>query len=88
MRTLFTVTMIILMTATFGIAEGMATAAAGTEFPYFHLGALIIGGLTLLSLQEKYPKMWLSESIGSFALYTVLIALFTSPVAEFIRSLW
>jgi len=87
LTTIVTAIAVILITITFGIAEGMATTNVGTGFPYFHLGSLIIGGLTIVSLQQKYPKLRMSESIGSFALYTVLVALFTSPVAEFIKSL-
>jgi len=87
LTTIMTAIAVILITATFGIAEGMATANAGVNFPYFHLGALIIGGLTIVSLQSKYPKLRMSETVGSFALYTVLVALFTSPVAEFIKNL-
>jgi len=78
-------TLIILITATFSFAE---YAAAGADnFPYFHLGALVIGGLTILSLKQKYEKLYLSEAAGSFALYTVMIALFTSPVSDAIKNL-
>jgi hypothetical protein len=78
-------TLIVLITATFSFAE---YAAAGADnFPYFHLGALVIGGLTILSLKQKYEKLYLSEAAGSFALYTVMIALFTSPVSDAIKNL-
>lgn len=86
LTTIVTAIAVILITAGFGIAEGMAVTA-GAQFPYFHLGALIIGGLTIVSLQQKYPKLRMSETVGSFALYTVLVALFTSPVSEFIKNL-
>jgi FtsH-binding integral membrane protein len=76
---------VILMTATFTFAEAAMTTAE--SFPYFHLGCLIIGGLTFISLQTKYEKMRLSESVGSFALYTALIALFTEPVVNVIKTL-
>jgi hypothetical protein len=78
-------TLIVLITATFSFAE---YAAAGADnFPYFHLGALVIGGLTILSLKQKYEKLYLSEAAGSFALYAVMIALFTSPVSDAIKNL-
>ncbi|MEA1935877.1 MAG: hypothetical protein U9M96_03530, partial [Thermodesulfobacteriota bacterium] len=76
---------VVLTTATFGYAEYAATGAS--NFPYFHLGCLIVGGLIIISLKHKYEKMYLSEAIGSFALYTVLIVLFTSPVIDSIRTI-
>jgi H+/Cl- antiporter ClcA len=39
---------VVLLTATFGFAEYAAAGAA--NFPYFQLGCLIVGGLTLISL--------------------------------------
>ena len=76
-------TVIVLMTATFGFAE---YAAAGPDnFPYFELGCLVIGGLMIFSLKKRYPKMYLSEAIGSFACYTAMVALFTAPVIDAIR---
>ena len=76
---------VVLATATFSLAE-FAAANAG-EFPYFHLGALIVGGLTIISLKHRYEKIYMSEAIGSFAMYTVLVALFTSPVTDAVRNL-
>ena len=76
---------VVLITATFSFAEYAAAGAA--NFPYFHLGALILGGLTIVSLKRKYEKIYLSEAVGSFAMYTVLVALFTSPVTEAVRNL-
>ncbi|MDO9528573.1 MAG: hypothetical protein Q7J27_05350 [Syntrophales bacterium] len=75
---------VVLTTATFGYAEYAATGAS--NFPYFHLGCLVIGGLIIISLKHKYEKMYLSEAIGSFALYTVLVVLFTSPVINVLRT--
>lgn len=73
-----------LLTATFAFAE---YAAAGVEnFPYFHLGALIIGGLTIISLRRKYQKIYMTEAMGAFALYTVMVALTTAPVVEVVRT--
>ena len=76
---------IVLLTATFSFAE-YAAAGAG-NFPYFQLGCLIIGGLILVSMKRKYEKMYTAEAVGAFALYTVLMALFTNPVIEAVKSL-
>jgi len=76
---------VVLITATFAFA---AAATSGTgNFPYFHLGCLIMGGLTIISLKYRYPRIYLSEAVGSFALYAVLVAMFTAPVIEAVKSL-
>ena len=46
-----------------------------------------MGGLITLSLKNRYPRLYLSEAIGSFALYTVLVVLFTSPVVDALKTL-
>jgi hypothetical protein len=75
---------VILATASFGYAE---FAALGEEaFPFFHLGCLVVGGLIIVSLKHRYPQIHLSEAIGSFALYTVLVSLFTPPVVEVLKT--
>ena len=76
---------VVLLTASFSFAE-VALGGAGS-FPYFQLGCLIVGGLIIISLKHKYEKMYASETVGAFALYTVLIALFTNPVIEGIKHL-
>jgi hypothetical protein len=76
---------VVLLTATFSFAEYSATGA--TDFPFFQLGALIVGGLIIISLKHKYEKMYASETVGAFALYTILIALFTNPVIDAVKSL-
>jgi hypothetical protein len=76
---------VVLLTATFSFAE-YAMAGVG-NFPYFQLGCLIVGGLVIISLKNKYARMYTSETVGAFALYTVLIALFTNPVIDAIRSM-
>ena len=76
---------VILLTATFSFAEYAATRAS--DFPYFQLGALIVGGLIIISLKSKFEKMYASEAIGAFALYTVFIALFTNPVIDTVKVL-
>ena len=76
---------VVLMTATFSFAE-FAAAGAG-NFPYFHLGCLIVGGLVIISMKHKYEKMYTNEAVGAFALYTVLMALFTNPVIDAVKTL-
>jgi FtsH-binding integral membrane protein len=76
---------VVLLTATFSFAE--YTAAGVTNFPFFQLGCLIIGGLIMVSLKRKYEKMYVSEVVGIFALYTILMALFTSPVIEAVKTI-
>jgi hypothetical protein len=76
---------VVLFTATFGFAEYAAAGAA--NFPYFQLGCLIVGGLILMAMKRKYEKMYLTEMVGAFALYTVLMALFTNPVIEAVKNM-
>jgi len=76
---------VVLLTATFGFAE-YAMAGVG-DFPYFQLGALIVGGLIIISLKHKYERMYTNEAVGAFALYTVLVALFTNPVINVLKGL-
>jgi hypothetical protein len=76
---------VILITSGFAFAAN-ATAGAGS-FPYFHLGCLIMGGLTIVSLKYRYQGIYLSEAVGSFALYAVLVALFTAPVIGAVKNL-
>ncbi len=85
MQTALLVGFIVLTTATFSFAQ--FSVAADEGFPFFHLGCLIIGGLIIVSLKRKYDKLYLSEAIGSFALYTILIALFTAPVVDALKTL-
>ena len=85
LSTLMLTVFVVLITATFSFAE---YAAAGVEnFPYFHLGALIVGGMTILSLKQKYEKLYMSEAVGSFAMFAAMVALFTSPVAQVVKNL-
>jgi len=76
---------VVLLTATFSFAE-YATAGV-TNFPFFQLGCLIVGGLIMVSLKRKYEKMYVGEVVGIFALYTILMALFTSPVIEAVKTM-
>ena len=76
---------VVLLTATFSFAE---YAAAGvTNFPFFQLGCLIVGGLIMVSLTRKDEKMYVGEVVGVFALYTILMALFTSPVIDAVKTI-
>jgi FtsH-binding integral membrane protein len=76
---------VVLLTATFGFAE--YAAAGEAAFPYFQLGCLVIGGLMLVQLKRKYNKMYTTEAVGAFALYTLLMALFTNPVIEMVKTI-
>ena len=40
----------------------------------------------MVSLKRKYEKMYVGEVVGIFALYTILMALFTSPVIETVKT--
>lgn len=85
MQTALLVGFIVLTTATFGFAQ--FSAGPESAFPFFHLGCLMIGGLIIVSLKRKYDKLYLSEAIGSFALYAILVALFTAPVVDAIKTM-
>ena len=84
-QTIITAVFVVMITSTFAFAA--AAASGGGNFPYFHLGCLIMGGLTIISLKYRYPRMYLSEAVGSFALYAVMVALFTAPVIEAVKGL-
>jgi hypothetical protein len=85
MQTSLLIGFIVLTTATFSFAQFSATGDAA--FPFFHFGCLIVGGLIIVSFKRKYDKLYLSEAIGSFALFTILVALFTAPVVDAIKTL-
>ena len=85
-QTIITAIFVVMITSTFAFAAA-AAATGGGNFPYFHLGCLIMGGLTIISLKYRYPRMYLSEAVGSFALYAVMVALFTAPVIEAVKGL-
>jgi len=76
---------VVLTTAGFSFAE--YAAAGASNFPYFQLGALVVGGLIIISLKQKYDKIYLGEAVGSFALYTIMVSLFTAPVVNMIKGM-
>ena len=76
---------VVLLTATFSFAEYATTGV--TNFPFFQLGCLIVGGLVMVSLKRKYEKMYVSEVVGVFALYALLMTLFTSPLIEAVKTM-
>jgi len=77
----------VLVTSSFAYAEYVATTATGGTFPYFQLGCLVMGGLIITSLKHRYSKIYMTEAVGSFALYAVLVALFTAPVVDALKTL-
>ena len=85
LKTLGLAIFVVLGTATFGFAEYAISGVS--EFPYFQLGCLIVGGMTIISLKQKYPRFYAGELMGVFAMYTILIALFTAPVFNAIKTL-
>jgi len=55
------------------------------EFPFFHLGCLLVGALVIVSLKYRYKKIYISEAVGAFTLFVIMMSLFTTPVAEALR---
>jgi hypothetical protein len=43
--------------------------------------------MTIISLKQKYQKIYTGELMGVFTMYTILIALFTAPVFNAIKTL-
>jgi len=80
---LATAAFVLLTTAVFSYAQ--STLTNGSDFPFFQLGLLLIGGLIIVSLKLKHDKLYLSEAVGTFALFTILITLFTNPVIDMVK---
>ena len=78
-------TFVVLVTASFSYAQFSITG--NNDFPFFHLGCLIVGGLIIVSLKRKYRRLYMSEAIGSFALYALLVSIFTAPVVDALKNL-
>ena len=85
MQTALLTAFVILVTGSFSYAQFSVTGS--DNFPFFHLGCLIIGGLIIVSLKRKYSKLYMSEAIGSFALYTILVSIFTTPVVDALKNI-
>lgn len=85
LQTILLTAFVVLVTASFSYAQYSVTG--DTNFPFFHLGCLIVGGLIIISLKRKYTKLYMSEAIGTFALYTLLVSIFTSPVVDALKNL-
>jgi len=85
LSTIAVTTFVVLSTAAFSFAEYTATGV--NNFPFFQLGCLIVGGLLIISLKNKFSKIYATEAVGAFALYTIMIALFTAPVIDAVKSL-
>lgn len=81
--TIITAVAAVIMTATFGFAEYTVTGVA--NFPYFQFGCLVVGGLIMVGLKRKYNRMYTTEAVGAFALYTMLMTLFTDPVIDTVK---
>lgn len=84
--TALTAAAVIFITGSFATAQTLATPIGG-EFPYFLLGCLITGGLVITSLKRKFDRMYVTEAVGAFALYTLLVSLFTNPVIDAIKTI-
>jgi hypothetical protein len=84
-QTIIVTAFVVLITGTFAFAESAVTG--GSNFPFFHLGCLIMGGVIIVSLKHRYDRIYLSEAVGSFALYAVLVSMFTAPVIEAVKGL-
>jgi len=80
LSTIAVTTFVVMSTATFGYVQ--YTSVGLSQYPYFHLGSLIIGGLVVISLKNKFSRLYVTEALGVFALYTVMIYLFTMPVID------
>lgn len=54
-------------------------------FPFMHFVVLIAGGILLLIVKRKYPKIRNSELIIVFILFFILVAIFTEPGLDLIK---
>lgn len=55
------------------------------RFPWVNMIALVAGGLLLLFLKQKFPKIRRGEVVLIFVLYALLVVLFTEPVVILIK---
>ena len=80
LSTIAVTTFVVMSTAAFGYVQ--YTSVGLSQYPYFHLGSLIIGGLVVISLKNKFSRLYVTQAVGAYALYTVIISLFTTPVID------
>jgi hypothetical protein len=57
-------------------------AAGGDVYLVAQVVALALGGLLLISLEQRYRKIGFAGVVIAFALYTLLVALYSKPVVE------
>ena len=56
--------------------------AGGDLYLMAQVVALVFGGLLLMSLEYRYRKIGFAGAVIAFALYTLLVALYSKPVVE------
>ena len=54
-------------------------------FPFMHFVVLLAGGILLLIVKRKYPKIRKSELMIVFILFFILVAIFTEPGLDLIK---
>ena len=54
--------------------------AGGDWYLLAQVVALVFGGLLLMSLEYRYRKIGFAGAVIAFALYTLLVALYSKPV--------
>lgn len=57
-------------------------SAGGDLYLVAQLAAIVFGGLTIISLEHRYRKIGFAGAVISFALFTLLVALYSKPVVE------
>lgn len=80
------VTILTILAVTAGFAGAEYAAGTPENFPYFHLGTLIVAGLIISGLKFKYDKMTNVEVVGAMSCYALLISMFTEPVIMAIKT--
>jgi len=80
LSTIAVTTFVIMSTAAFGYAEYISVSMS--KYPFFHLGCLIVGGLIIISLKNRFRRFYVTQAVGAFALFTATITLFTQPIID------
>ncbi len=57
-------------------------AAGGDVYLVAQVVALALGGLLIISLEYRYRKIGFAGAVIAFALYTLLVALYSKPLVE------